>query len=57
MRLAGCAYGRAAGHPERATRENQVVLAEQQNAAAALHDLAAAGYDLPPAAAKFPRIS
>ena len=36
VRLAGCAYGRAAGHPERVQRENQVVLAEQQNAAAAL---------------------
>ena len=57
VRLAGCAYGRAAGHPERVQRENQVVRTERQNAAAALRDLAAAGYTLPPAAATFPQIS
>jgi hypothetical protein len=57
VRLAGCAYGRAAGHPERVARENRTVLAEQANAAAALAGLAAAGYRTPPGAAEFPRIS
>jgi hypothetical protein len=57
VRLAGCAYGRAAGHPERVARENRIVVAEQARAATALAGLAAAGYTLPPAAAKFPRIS
>ena len=49
LRLAGCAYGRAANRGG-VTRERQVVLTQQANAAAAIEGL---GYDLPAGAATF----
>ena len=52
LRLAGCAYGRAANRGGIA-QEREVVLAQQADAAAAIDGL---GYDLPAGAASFPRL-
>ena len=53
LRLAGCAYGRAAGRRDRAgyEREGELALVHQVGVARVLDNLRAAGYQLPPAAA------
>jgi hypothetical protein len=53
LRLAGCAYGRAADPVDASeyAREGDLALAEQTGVAAALTGLAQAGYTLPPVAA------
>jgi hypothetical protein len=61
LRLAGCAYGRAAGHADRAgyAREGELALVHQGDVRRALDGLRAAGYALPPdaaGAARFTRL-
>ena len=55
LRLAGCAYGRAAAHtdPSRYAREGMIGLAEQANATEARNRLMDVGYVLPGGAARF----
>ena len=61
LRLAGCAYGRAAGRRDRAgyTREGELALVHQTGVQRALTALRDAGYELPPdaaGAARFTRL-
>jgi hypothetical protein len=61
LRLAGCAYGRAAGHRDAAgyAREGELALVHQVGVRRALAAFAAAGYTLPPGAAdaaRFPHL-
>ena len=53
LRLAGCAYGRAAGHHDPAgyQREGELALVHQGDVRRALDGLLDAGYELPPGAA------
>ena len=61
LRLAGCAYGRAAAHRDRAgyEREGELALVHQGDVRRALDGLRDAGYELPPdaaGAARFTRL-
>jgi hypothetical protein len=61
LRLAGCAYGRAAGHRDAAgyAREGELALVHQVGVRRALDAFAAAGYTLPSSAAdatRFPHL-